>query len=75
MRRPAGGSRAKEFASLIFPLGSRIPGRFELLEGTGLQRMIRSDNVEAVGARSDELLDIVDTWCSITGDEATPKMP
>lgn len=32
---------AKDFASMIFPLGSRIPGDFELLEGSGLQRMIR----------------------------------
>jgi hypothetical protein len=57
---------AKEFASLIFPLGSHIPGRFELLEGTGLQRMIRFDSVPAVNTHRDDLLDIVDAWCSMT---------
>lgn len=55
---------AKEFASLIFPLGSRIPGEFDLLQGSGLQRMIRFDDVDAVHAHRDELLDIVDAWCS-----------
>jgi hypothetical protein len=45
---------AKEFASLIFPAGSRIPGDFDLL-----------DDVAAVEAHRDELLDIVDAWCSI----------
>jgi hypothetical protein len=55
---------AKEFASLIFPLGSRIPGDFELLQGTGLQRMIRFDNVEDVNTHREELLDIVDIWCT-----------
>lgn len=57
---------AKEFASLIFPAGSRIPGDFDLLDGTGLQRMIRFDDVAAVEAHRDELLDIVDAWCSIS---------
>ncbi len=56
---------AKEFASLIFPLGSHIPGEYELLEGTGLQRMIRFQNVQAVTQNHNELLDIVDTWYSI----------
>ncbi len=56
---------AKEFASLIFPLGSRIPGDYKLLEGNGLQRMVRFHNVQAVTKNRDELLDIVDTWCSI----------
>jgi hypothetical protein len=57
---------AKDFASLIFPLGSRIPGDFELLVGTGLQRMARFADVAAVEAASDELLDIVDAWCLIS---------
>jgi hypothetical protein len=56
---------AKEFASLIFPLGSRIPGRFELLTGEGLQRMVRFADVGAVQTSRDELLDIVDAWCTI----------
>lgn len=55
---------AKEFASLIFPLGSRIPGDFELLQGDGLQRMIRFDSVDAVEANREQLLDIVDAWCT-----------
>lgn len=55
---------AKEFASLIFPLGSRIPGGFELLQGTGLQRMIRFDSVDAATAHREQLLDIVDAWCT-----------
>jgi Domain of unknown function (DU1801) len=55
---------AKEFASLIFPLGSRIPGDFELLQGTGLQRMIRFDHVDAVNANREQLLDVVDAWCT-----------
>jgi Domain of unknown function (DU1801) len=60
---------AKEFASLIFPLGSRIAGDFELLQGTGLQRMIRFDHVDAVEAHREQLLDIVDAWCtSLTRD-------
>ena len=37
----------KEFASLIFPHGSRIPGEFELLDGSGLQRVIRFDDLDA----------------------------
>ena len=57
---------AKEFASLIFPLGSAIPGDFELLDGTGLQRMIRFDSIDAVSANRNELLDIVDAWCLTT---------
>jgi hypothetical protein len=56
---------AKEFASLIFPYGSRIAGGFELFDGTGLQRMIRFTDVAAVDAARDELLDIVDAWCAI----------
>jgi hypothetical protein len=56
---------AKEFASLIFPFGSRIPGRFELLAGEGLQRMIRFADVGVVQSSRDELLDIVDAWCTI----------
>jgi hypothetical protein len=55
---------AKEFASLIFPLGSRIPGEFDLLRGTGLQRMIRFRHVEDVNAHREQLLDIVDAWCT-----------
>jgi Domain of unknown function (DU1801) len=54
---------AKDFASLIFPLGSRIPGHFDLLRGTGLQRMIRFGDIDAVEAQSEQLLDIVDAWC------------
>jgi Domain of unknown function (DU1801) len=54
---------AKEFASLIFPTGSEVPGNFELLEGGGVQRMIRFRDVASVAAARDELLDIVDTWC------------
>ena len=57
---------AKEFASLIFPHGSVIPGDFELLDGGGLQRMIRFDSVDAVSANRNELLDIVDAWCLVT---------
>lgn len=55
---------AKEFASLIFPLGSRIPGEFDLLQGSGLQRMIRFNTVDEVDANCDQLLDIVDAWCT-----------
>jgi hypothetical protein len=55
---------AKEFASLIFPLGSRLRGDFDLLHGNGLQRMIRFHSIDEVNANSDQLLDIVDTWCT-----------
>jgi uncharacterized protein YceH (UPF0502 family) len=55
---------AKEFASLIFPRGSETPGEFETLEGDGLQRMMRFVDVESVEAARDELLDVVDMWCS-----------
>jgi hypothetical protein len=55
---------AQEFASLIFPHGSRIPGDFDLLQGTGLQRMIRFDNADAVEANREQLLDIIDAWCT-----------
>jgi hypothetical protein len=55
---------AKEFASLVFPLGSRIPGDFELLQGKGLQRMIRLEHVDEVRAHREQLLDIVDAWCT-----------
>jgi hypothetical protein len=57
---------AKEFASLILPSGSRIPGDFDLLHGKGLQRVIRFETVNEVGAHRDQLLDIVDAWCSIS---------
>jgi hypothetical protein len=56
---------AKDFASLIFPLGSHIPGDFELLQGDGLQRMIRFDDTDSVEKHREELLDIVDAWCNI----------
>jgi hypothetical protein len=55
---------AKDFASLIFPLGSGIPGGFDLLHGTGLQRMIRFHHLDDVNAHRDQLLDIVDAWCT-----------
>jgi Domain of unknown function (DU1801) len=57
---------AKEFASLIFPGGARIPGDFDLLDGTGLQRVIRFESVADVETHRDQLLDIVDAWCSIS---------
>jgi hypothetical protein len=56
---------AKEFASLIFPLGSRLPGDFDLLQGTGLQRMIRLHDLDEVATHRDQLLDIVDAWCTL----------
>jgi Domain of unknown function (DU1801) len=55
---------AKEFASLVFPNGSKLPGEFERLEGDGLQRMMRFADVDSVEAAHEELLDIVDLWCS-----------
>lgn len=55
---------AKDFASLIFPKGSEIPGEFEQLEGDGLQRMMRFVDVASVEAAREDLLDIVDMWCS-----------
>ena len=59
---------AKEFASLIFPFGSHIPGDFDLLCGTGLQRMIRFHHLDDVDAHREEILDIVDAWCvDVTG--------
>ena len=57
---------AKDFASLIFPGGSRIPAGFDLLVGSGLQRVIRFETVSEVDAHRDQLLDIVDAWCSIS---------
>lgn len=54
---------AKEFASLVFPKGSEIPGEFDRLEGDGLQRMMRFVDIESVEAARDDLLDIVDLWC------------
>lgn len=59
---------AKDFASLIFPLGSRLPAGFDLLRGTGLQRTIRFDDVVAVHAQQEQLLDIVDAWCTQLAD-------
>ena len=56
---------AKEFASLVFPKASEIPGEFERLEGDGLQRMMRFVDIKSVEAARDELLDIVDVWCSV----------
>jgi hypothetical protein len=56
---------AKDFASLVFPEGSRIPGDFERLEGDGLQRVMRFSDLAAVEAARDELLDIVDLWCAL----------
>ncbi len=56
---------AKDFASLIFPKGSQIPGAFECLEGDGLQRMMRFADTASVEAARDDLLDIIDIWCSI----------
>lgn len=57
---------AKDFASLIFPGGSRILGDFALLDGTSLQRLVRFETVGEVDAHRDQLLDIVDAWCSIS---------
>ncbi len=55
---------AREFASLVFPNGSKIPGEFERLEGDGLQRMMRFVDIGSVEAARDDLLDIVDLWCA-----------
>lgn len=55
---------AKEFASLIFPLGSRIPRGFDILQGSGLQRMIRFHDTTEVNSHAEQLLDIVDAWCA-----------
>jgi hypothetical protein len=55
---------AKDFASLIFPRGSEIPGGFDLLQGNGLQRMARFDDLDSVSRHAEELLDIVDAWCT-----------
>ena len=55
---------AKEFASLVFPKGSEIPCEFERLEGDGLQHMMRFVDIESVEAARNDLLDIVDLWCS-----------
>lgn len=63
---------ARDFASLIFPGGSRIPGNFELLAGTGVQRVVRFETVDEVHAHRDQLLDIVDAWCSISKNHS-PK--
>jgi hypothetical protein len=63
---------AKDFASLIFPGGSRIAGGFDLLGGTGLQRVIRFETVGEVDAHRAQLLDIVDAWCSI-GETRPPR--
>jgi hypothetical protein len=57
---------ARDFASLIFPRGSRIPGDFELLDSIGLQRVVRFETVGEVKAHRAQLLDIVDAWCSIS---------
>jgi len=64
---------AKEFASLVFPLGSRILGTFDLLQGTGLQRMIRFDHVDAVSANEEQLLDIVEAWCTYVAGTRSRK--
>jgi hypothetical protein len=56
---------AKDVASLILPTGSRIPGDFDLLDGTARQWVIRFGTVDEVVAHRDQLLDIVDAWCSI----------
>ncbi len=56
---------AKDHASLIFPGGSEIPADFALLEGTGIQRTARFATVDEVHNAADDLLDIVELWCSI----------
>jgi hypothetical protein len=55
---------AKDFASLIFPTGHTITGQFALLEGDGMQRMARFADLDAVASGRDQLLDIVDWWCT-----------
>ncbi len=55
---------AREFASLVFPHGSKIPGEFDVLEGDGLQRMMRFVDLASVETGRDDLLDIVDLWCA-----------
>ena len=39
---------AKDFASLVFPRGSEIPGDFERLDGDGLQRVMRFPDLASV---------------------------
>jgi hypothetical protein len=56
---------AREFASLIFPHGSRIPGAFTILTGTGIQRVARFQDEKEVRAHRRQLLDIVDAWCDL----------
>lgn len=55
---------AKKFVSLLFHTGAHIPGGHPSLEGdTETARVIRFADVEDVNSRSDELTEVLVSWC------------
>lgn len=57
--------RSKKHASLMFHTGAKIPGDFPNLGGGGATaRYMTFRDLDEVAARRDELLAIVDAWCT-----------
>lgn len=57
--------RTKAHVSLMFHTGAAIPGQHPLLQGGGdTARYMTFDDAAAVDAASDDIMAVVDAWCS-----------
>jgi len=56
---------SKQYASLMFHLGARIPGRHKRLEGTGnTSRVMKIDSVAEANRAKADIEKIVRAWCA-----------
>jgi len=55
--------RSKQHASLMFHTGSKIPGTFKRLEGSGQGRTMKIDSLDELKKAKPELQKIVRAWC------------
>jgi hypothetical protein len=57
--------QAKQFVSLMFHTGGKIPGSFPQLTGTGATcKYMRFDDAADFAKRKGELVDVVRAWCA-----------
>src|SRR5689334_21350999 len=68
--------RSKHHASLMFPSGGEIPGRFPSLEGSGGgARIMKVASVAAAEHARGELESIVKAWCLLKAGRASAEPP
>lgn len=67
--------RSKQHASLMFHQGSKIPGKFSRLEGSGVGRHMKIASLEELDEARDQLTKIVRAWCDSREVAAPKKKP